>query len=91
MPAKKEHQKKPWEQAGYTKRDIVAMQALMEGKADADQQKRALDWIVNNVCKTYDMSYRPDSDRDTAFAEGKRYCGNQIIHALKLKVGALPD
>jgi uncharacterized protein YycO len=85
------NERNPWEQAPYTKGDIVAIQALHNGNADADQQRRALDWIIYEVCKTYDLSYRPDSDRDTVFAEGKRYCGNQIIHAIKLKVGLLEE
>jgi hypothetical protein len=73
----------------YDDPDVFAIQALVKGEADADQQKRALNWIINECCKTYDMSYRPDNQTDTVFAEGKRYVGNEIIRMTKMKVGTL--
>jgi hypothetical protein len=30
------------------------------------------------------LSYRPQSERDTSFAEGKRFVGMQIVKQLKL-------
>jgi hypothetical protein len=30
------------------------------------------------------MSYRPLSDRDTTFAEGKRHVGNQLVKMTKI-------
>jgi hypothetical protein len=63
---------------------IYALKALQAGEATKDQQQVALDFLIKNLCATYDMSYMPDSDRDTAFAEGKRWVGNQVIKLLKL-------
>ena len=62
------------------------MQALVTGTANEQQQKRALDWIINNACMTYHQSFRPgvNGDRDTCFAEGRRFVGNQIIRLTKL-------
>lgn len=60
---------------------VAAIKALAEGKASAVQQKLALDWIISELCRTYDVSFRPDDaggDRDTAFAEGRRFVGLQI-------------
>ena len=79
----------PWKPAKYTDSDVVAIQALASGEANADQQKRALKWIVEDCCKTYDMSYRPNNTGDTTFAEGKRHVGNEIIKMIKLKLGNL--
>lgn len=75
-----------FEPAHYKKADIYALQALQTGTANEQQQKRALDWIINHACKTYDMSFRPgaDGERDTCFAEGRRFVGNQIIKLTKL-------
>lgn len=70
-----------WEPA-----DATALQALAKGTADADQQKRALNWIVNGASNTYDLEYRPDS-RDHAFASGRRFVGLQIIKLLKVIPG----
>ena len=72
-----------WEPA-----DVSAIQALTRGEATPYQQKRALDWIITSA-GTYDVSYRPSSDRDTAFAEGKRFVGLQVVKASKLNLAAI--
>jgi hypothetical protein len=69
----------PWEDA-----DVYAVKALAAGNASEGQQKRALDLIINRLCSTYDLSYRPASDRDTVFAEGKRFVGLQLVKMLKI-------
>jgi len=50
---------------------------------------RGMSFIVNQICGTYDLSYRPDSDRDTAFAEGKRMVGLQLVKFSKINIAAL--
>lgn len=77
----------PYLPAAYTNQDAYALQALAKGIANAGQQAHALDFIINNICKTYDLPYRPDSeggDRDTSFASGKQFCGMQIVKLLKI-------
>lgn len=72
--------------------DAAAIQALAAGTANADQQRRALNWIINFAAATYDMSFRPDSlggDRATAFAEGRRFVGNSIILLTKIQTSKL--
>lgn len=80
-----------WLPANYKLADATALQALAAGTADATQQKRALTWIVNEAAGTYDLSYRPGEggDRETAFAEGRRFVGSQIVKMLKISVAAL--
>ena len=68
----------PWEPA-----DATALQALVSGVANPDQQKRAVNWIINCACNTYDLEYRPDS-RDHAFASGRRFVGLEIVKLLKV-------
>jgi hypothetical protein len=80
---------KAWTPAPYELADLSAVQALAAGTADEQQQKRALDWIIKQVCGTYELSYHPESDRDTAFAEGRRFAGLQIVKALYLQTGLL--
>lgn len=81
----------PWKPASIESADAAAFQALARGNATADQQKRALDWLVKKACRTYDMSYRPGEDgrRDTDFAEGQRSIGLQLVKLLNIKIGAL--
>ena len=69
--------------------DAAAMQALERGEATAEQQKRALKWWVNRCCQTYDLSYRPNDTHDTAFAEGRRFCGLQTVKLLHINISAL--
>lgn len=72
----------------YEKRDVEAIQALLRGDASEAQQKRVLDFIINNLCKTYDEPYR-DDDRATTFALGKAHVGREIVKFTKLKLGNL--
>ena len=75
----------PYTTPEYTKADVVALIALAQGAATDYQQKRVVELLVNRICETYGLSYRPggtEADRDTAFAEGKRYVGLQIVKLL---------
>lgn len=79
----------PWKPFDWVPADVAAFQGLARGDATADQQRRALDCVINAICATYDLSYRPSSDRDTAFAEGKRFVGLQIVKAVNLNLAAI--
>lgn len=82
----------PWRPVHYELADADALQALMRGDADAGKQQRALKFIIENLCGTYEVSYRPGAEegrRDTDFAEGRRFPGLQIVKLLKLNLSAL--
>lgn len=79
----------PWKPTEWEPADVAAIQALVRGDATADQQRRAVDYIINDIAGTYDMSYRPDSERDSVFAEGKRFVGLQIVTKLKINLAAI--
>lgn len=81
----------PWKPAHWENADAGAIQALMRGEAEPHQQQRALTYIIEKLCGTYDMSYRPSGDRDTCFAEGKRFVGNRIVFLTKVNLSALKD
>lgn len=66
-----------------------AFKALEAGNANDIQQKQALDWLIHHICLTYDMSYRPGDTHATAFAEGKRAVGLEIITMLKVNTTIL--
>lgn len=68
--------------------DASAMQALARGDATPEQQKRALDWIIQKACGTYDLDYRPDA-REHAFVSGRRFVGLEIVKLLKVNIGKL--
>jgi len=82
----------PWTPPGYDVVDVQAIQALVRGDATADQQQRALRWIIEQAAGTYDQSFWPggeDGRRNTDFAEGRRFVGNQIVKLTKLSVSSL--
>lgn len=76
----------PWKPVPYDDIDVAALKALAAGVANEGQQKRALRWIVETAAHTYDLSYRPgpDGDRDTAFAEGSRFVGQQVVKLINM-------
>ena len=61
-----------------------AVQALIRGDCPEHLQQDFMGWLINDVCGTYDLSYRPGSQRATDFAEGKRFVGLQLVLASKL-------
>lgn len=79
----------PWKPTEWEPADVAAIQALVRGDASPEQQRRAIDYIIKDIAGTYDMSYRPESDRDTAFAEGKRFVGLQLVKAVNLNLARI--
>lgn len=69
--------------------DVTAVQALERGEASPEQQKRALAWIINKACWTYESTYSPVNAHDGSFAQGRRFSGLQIIKMLKLNAAAI--
>lgn len=78
--------------AAWEPADAGALQALMAGEAKPHQQKRALDWIINQCCATYDPPFKTggeDGRRETDFALGRAFAGQQIVGLLKVNLGVL--
>lgn len=77
----------PWFPTEYEDHHVQAMKALARGDCPEHLQKIALDWIINQACDTFGMSFRPDDmggDRASNFAEGKRHVGNQIVKMIEM-------
>ena len=79
----KEIKNKAWAPAEFTLPEAYAIQALEAGIATEEQQRLAIQFIVNNLCGTYDQQYMTDSQRDTDFALGKRHVGLQLVRLIK--------
>jgi hypothetical protein len=65
--------------APYDKDVLLAIRACIAGKANEGQQKTAMDWIITRASNHYDLSYRKGDSHATAFAEGRRFVGAQIV------------
>lgn len=76
-----------WKPAPYKYREAIAIKALSEGTATEEQQGLAVRWIIEQAANTYDISFRSDADggdRDTAFAEGRRFVGLSLVKMINL-------
>jgi hypothetical protein len=79
----------PWHPPKFDRSDAMAMKAVATGTANEAQQKQAIEYIVGTLGMTYDTSYWADSDRNSAFAEGRRFVGLQIVKMVNLTGEAL--
>jgi hypothetical protein len=74
--------------APYDLPEATAFQAIQRGEATPDQQRRALDWLIKSAAGVYEFQYYP-SDRDTAFALGRAFVGQQVVKLLTLNLMSL--
>lgn len=84
----------PWGSFEPDPADLAAVKALVAGVANEGQQKAVLALIINRLCGTYDLSFRPGGlagVRASDFAEGKRYVGNQLVRLTKLVIKQKPQ
>lgn len=72
--------------APFSVAEHTAVQALAAGAASPDQQQLALDWIIHRAARTYDLSFRDADTHGTAFAEGRRFTGLQIVRVLNTRL-----
>ena len=63
---------------------VYAVKGLVGGEATPEQQGALVNWLLFEVCRKDDLSFRPDSERDTAFAEGKRFVALQFLRAFNM-------
>lgn len=76
----------PWNEVDVDKADVIALQMVAMGKGEAAHQRRVIEILVNKLADTYNLSFRSDKDggeRATAFAEGRRFVGLQLVKLLK--------
>lgn len=81
----------PWKPIPYRKADAAALQALATGTANEGQQKRALQYVIETAANTYDLAYQPNSPRDTDFALGRAFVGQQLVKLLKQPLSTIKD
>ena len=85
----KKRPRDPWVQPQVPAHITLALKALSVGNANEHQQRNALQWIIEDCCRTYDWPYRPTSDRDTNVALGMQLVGKHIVHEVKLNPALL--
>lgn len=71
----------PWHPAEYDDSIRANVKALWLDPT----YKIACDWILFDLCRLGDLSFRADSIRTTDFAEGKRFVALQIAKMVKMR------
>lgn len=74
----------PWYPTEFEDMDYAAFKALATGTANEAQQLRCVETLLYKMTMVYDLSYRPDSSRDTDFAEGKRFVGLELVKLINV-------
>lgn len=69
--------------------DAAAVQAIANGTASPDQQVRGMRWIIETACMTYDETFHPESERASAFMQGRRFVGLKLVVLVKVSINAL--
>ena len=72
----------------YEIADVASIQALQRGDASEHQQKLALKWLIERAAGTYEFNFYP-TDRETAFALGREFVGQQIVKLLHLDLALM--
>jgi hypothetical protein len=79
----------PWAPPpSVTVAEVAALKAVAACNASPEQQKRAMDFIIERVAGTYEEVYCPGEtgNRDTAYALGKRRVGTYIVSLLNADI-----
>ena len=72
-----------WLPAKWDLPDAKAIQQLAVGEATPEQQMRALRWIVEIACRTYEVSYDPESPRNTDIQGADFECSELPSHDIR--------
>lgn len=76
------------EPAGWTEAEAYAVKACISGTATEHQQRLAMQWIINAASVAHGQHYH-DNDRDTAFALGRAFVGQQILGIARIDLVSL--
>src|SRR6187549_2463840 len=66
--------------------DVAAVQAVYGGRGTEEQQRRAMEWVIKKAAQIGSQSYRAGDSHATAFVEGRRFVGAQILSLLALSM-----
>lgn len=72
----------PWTPTELTPAEHHAIKALTKGKATEHQQGLVVEWLARATGVT-DLEFRPDGERASNFASGKRFVGLQFFQLAK--------
>ena len=75
--------------AWFNMATVHALRGMLAGTANEHQQKMALDWIIERACRARSMSYVKGDVHETAFNEGRRFAGHEIVRLITTDIEIL--
>lgn len=69
--------------------EAASIKAVYAGTASEHQQRVALEWIIKQAANIGGQSFRTGDSHATAFGEGRRFVGAQIMSLLSLNIDQL--
>lgn len=91
MARKKLTDKAVWTPPGFDLTKSYALQAVIEGRADAEGQKAAIRYIVDDLCGMCRPPEDLESDRATYYNLGRQVVGRGIAQIAKLNLGEIKN
>jgi len=77
--------------AGFNVPVVAAIKAFANGMATEGQQKLAYEWIVKAAANIGGQSFRSGDSHATAFMEGRRFVGSQMLALQAIDIEKLKD
>lgn len=75
-----------------TTKEVAALKALARGEARPEEQKAALAFIVEKICRSADLTWLPDSERASSFLAGRSFAGKRVLFYINTPMERLfPD
>ena len=73
----------------FSKADVAAIKATYKGEATADQQARALNWIIKQAAGIADDPFDPKNARVTDYNLGRRAVGLAVARLIEMPSAAM--
>ena len=75
----------PWQPVASTYPEVSAIHALSRGDANPEQQALVMRWLAKATAVN-ELEFRPDGERESNFAAGKRFVGIQFFALVKTEL-----
>ena len=72
---------------GLTSAEITAIQLVWEGQASSDQQRTAMNVIIDKFAMADHLSFKEGSPDGGTFLAGRAYVGKLVRHTIRQKAG----
>lgn len=76
---------------GFDLQKSYSLQAILDGRANKEQQVEGMKYLVEDLCGTYNDTFDPDSERLSNRLQGRRSVGLDIVQIAKLRLDKVKE